>query len=256
MRQLLPTAVETVDPTRVYEQLRPAPPGRPWLLVGMVASLDGATVVDGRSGGLGGAGDRAVLRALRGLADVVLVGAGTVRTEGYGPVRLDDEVQEARVLRGQAPVPRLAIVSRSLRLDLDRPLFTESDPPPLVVTTDAADTARRVELTQRADLLLAGHGADVDPVATLAALGELGAEVVVCEGGPSLNGQLLEAGLVDEVCLTVAPWLVGGSSSRIVAGAEGTEPVRFTTTHVLEDAGDLFVRAVATDRLRESAQDG
>lgn len=244
MRQLLPEAIAEVDPAAVYQLPRPASPHRPWVLVGMVASLDGATSVAGRSGPLGGSDDRRVLVALRSLADCILVGAGTVRAEGYGPVRLDPSIQEERVLRGQAPLPRLAVVSRSLTLDLDTPLFTQSTPAPLVVTTAAAPTEARVEVADRGDLLLAGHGDDVDLAAALAALGEMGARVVLCEGGPSLNGQLLAAGLVDELCLTIAPWLVGGASARIVTGAEPPGPVRFDLTHLLTDGADLFLRAV------------
>ncbi len=244
MRQLLPEPMAEVDPEAVYDLHRPEPAGRPWVLVGMVTTLDGATATAGRSGKLGGPGDRQVLLALRSLADVILVGAGTVRAEGYGPVRLDPSIQEARLLRGQAPLPRLAVVSRSLNLDLGTPMFTESDPPPLVVTTSASPTAARVEVADRGDLLLAGQGRDVDLGAALASVGEIGARVVLCEGGPSLNGQLLSAGLVDEVCLTVAPWLVGGDSARIVAGADIAGPVRFALTHLLTADGDLFLRAV------------
>lgn len=244
MRQLLPEPCDDVVLTQVYGGPRDRPTGRPWLLLDMVTSLDGATSLAGRSGGLGGPADRQVFHTLRSLADVILVGAGTVRAEGYGPVRIAEAIQEARVLRGQSPVPRLAVVSRRLDLDLRSELFTASTPPPLVVTCPGAPTSRRVEVAGAADLLLAGQDSDVDLVSALRSLGELGAELVVCEGGPMLNGQLLAADLVDEVCLTLAPSVVGGTSSRVGYGSELPSPHRFDLAGLLEDHGELFVRAV------------
>jgi riboflavin-specific deaminase-like protein len=243
MRQLLPEPRDDIDPAEAYGGPRPRPGNRPWVMVDMVASLDGAIAIDGRSGALGGPGDHRVFHALRGLADLILVGAATVRAEAYGPVRLTPELQEARVLRGQAPVPRLAIVSRRLDLDLSSPLFTESDPPPLVVTAPSSSMARRAEIAAIADLLLAGQTDDVDLVAALEAFGEMGIELVVCEGGPTINGQLLEADLFDELCLTLAPKLVGGRERRVVDGAE---PLLrdLDLVQVLAEGDELYLRAV------------
>jgi riboflavin biosynthesis pyrimidine reductase len=210
----------------------------------MVTSLDGATALGGRSGGLGGPGDRRVFHTLRSLADVILVGAGTVRAEGYGPVRIPPEEQEARVLRGQAALPRLAVVSRRLDLDLGSDLFTTSDPPPLVITCPGTPASRRVEVAAAADLLLAGQGDDVDLGVALTLLAEMGAELVVCEGGPVLNGQLVAADLVDELCLTMAPLLVGGGSARLGFGLEPVSPHRFDLASLVEDDGELYLRAV------------
>jgi riboflavin-specific deaminase-like protein len=243
VHQLLPEPRDDVDPAEVYAAVRPRPDGRPWVLTDMVSSLDGAVAVDGRSGGLGGPGDRRVFHALRGLADLILVGAATVRAEAYGPVQIPPELQESRVMRGQTPVPRLAIVSRHLDLDLSAPLFTESDPPPIVVTAPGSAVARRAEIAARADLLLAGQADDVDLGAALAAFCEMGIELVVCEGGPTINGQLLEAGLLDELCLTLAPKLVGGRERRVV---DGTHPVleNFDLAHLLAEGDELYLRAV------------
>jgi riboflavin-specific deaminase-like protein len=242
VRQLLPLPVGDVDPVEAYAVERPAPAGRPWLLLDMVTTLDGATAAAGRSGGLSGPGDRRVFHALRAAADVILVGAGTVRAERYGPPRVPDELQEQRVLRGQAPQPRIAIISRRLELDLESDLFG-STPPPLVVTCPGAPATRRVEVADRADLVLAGQGDAVDLGAALATFHELGAAVVVCEGGPRLNGQLVDADLVDEYCLTVAPLVVGGTSTRSVVDAADVRR-GFALAHLLEEGGELFLRAV------------
>ena len=142
MRQLLPEPAE-VDPVAAHAAaVRPAPEGRPWVALNMVASVDGATALDGVSGGLGGPGDKAVFRALRGVADVILVAAGTVRAEGYGPPRTPPELQEARRARDQAPFPRIAIVSGSLGLDPTSRVFAEAPEPPLVFTGSEAPADR------------------------------------------------------------------------------------------------------------------
>jgi riboflavin-specific deaminase-like protein len=242
MRRLLPDPVASITPEEAYTVARPAPAGRPWVLLDMVTSLDGATAIEGRSGGLGGPADKLVFHALRSLADVILVGAGTARAEDYGSPRIPEPVQEVRVLRGQAAVPRLAVVSRSLDLPAGSRLF-DADPPPMVITAPGAALALRAEIAQRADLVLAGHDDDVDLGMALATLREMGHEVVVCEGGPRLNGLLLAAGLVDELCLTVAPTMVGGGSARIAVGP-AVAPVGFDLAHVLEQDGELFLRAV------------
>lgn len=243
MRQLVPEIVEDVDVEAIYaSDARPRPANRPWVCCVFVASADGAAELDGTSGGLGNDDDKRVFRVLRSLADIILVGAGTVRAESYGPPRLPEPLRARRVERGQTPLPRLAIVSGSLGLDLDAPLFTATDPPPVVVTTAAASTARRAEIADRADLLLAGQGDAVDPEATVAALGDLGADLVVCEGGPHLAGQLLEADLVDEWCLTLAPTLVGGAGPRPLRGAEPGRAHPLPLRRVLESDGYLFLR--------------
>ena len=185
-------------------------------MVNMIASADGATTVDGRSGGLGGAGDRAVFAVLRRLADVVLVGAGTVRAEGYGPPK--------------KPGQKVAVVSRSGRLDWTSELFTSGAGLAVLPEDGPAVPVPSVR---------AGHGA----VDLASALGQLEGAVVLAEGGPSLNGQLAAAGLIDELCLTIAPRLVGGEAKRIVVGAPAGEPM-LELAQLLEEDGFLFCRYV------------
>lgn len=232
-----------IDPLDAYDEPRPAPPGRPWVTVDMVASIDGATAVDGRSGGLGGPADKAVFRALRAIPDVVLVGAATARIERYGPVRLDEAVQGRRVARGQRPVPRLALVSARVDLDHDAELFTAAgvapEDRPIVLTTHsgAAEHARRFE--GRAELIGLGDEHVGLPTA-LGALRERGAEVALAEGGPSINGQLVAAGLVDEWCQSLAPLLVAGASARTAHGPSPDAPLAMVLHRLLENDGELF----------------
>jgi riboflavin biosynthesis pyrimidine reductase len=211
----------------------------------MIASLDGAITVEGRSGPLGRPADRALFLALRHAADVVLAGAGTIRAEGYGPARPSAEQRAARLARGQTERPAIAVVTRSLRLDLDAPLFTEADPRTIVVTCDAAPADRRRAATERAEVVVAGHD-DVDLAAALAALDGLGASLVACEGGPRLNGDLVAADLVDEWDLTLAPWLVGDRSERSSLGPRPAAPRGFELARLLEGDGLLLGRWVRT----------
>ena len=206
----------------------------------MIASADGAAAVAGRSGALGGPADKQVFAALRSLADVVLVGAGTMRTEGYGPARLADDVRARRIERGQSPVPAIAVITRSCRLDWSAPFFTAADTRPVVVTVRATAGADRERAAEVADVVVAGD-TDVEPTRTIDALGDRGAANVLLEGGPHVNGDFVAAGLVDELCLTVAPLLVGGDVGRIVAGA-AAPPAGLALGHVLEGDGYLFLR--------------
>lgn len=215
MYRLLPAPPSPVDP---YDFARPpVADGLPWLRVNFVVSADGAvTDEQGRSGGLGGAGDRELFRALRAHADAILVGAGTARAEGYGPHRMDRELAARRAADGREGPAVIVVVTRSLDLDLDAPLFTAARTPTVVLTCAAAPQERRERAAGVARLLLAGQDT-VDLAEGLRLLrAEVGATSVVCEGGPELAQDLLDAGLVDELCLTVAPVLVG-KGVRLVA---------------------------------------
>jgi 5-amino-6-(5-phosphoribosylamino)uracil reductase len=244
LRRLLPEPPGRVEPVDAYADL-PTAAGRPGLRLNMVASIDGAISVDGRSGGLGGGADRRVYLALRALTDVVLVAAGTVRAEGYGPAGVADELAAGRRARGQAPAPRIAVVSRSLSLDWEAPLFAEARPDatPIIVTCASAPaTGLRDAERAGAEVLVAGDS-EVDLPAALAALGQRGARSLLAEGGPRLNAALAAADLIDEICTTVSPLLAGGGAGRALDGPEprpGGRPMRLWA--VYEEEGFLFMR--------------
>ena len=244
MRQLLPVPIDEVDPDVTYAaDARPTPAGRPWVLTNMVATVDGAASVDGLSGGIGGDADRAAFHALRAVPDVILVGAGTVRAENYGPPRTTEARQAQRVARGQEPYPRIAVVTGKLELDLTSSLFTASPNRPIVVTTTESPAERRAEVATVADLVVVGDR-HVDLAAALVALAETGVRTVLCEGGPVLDGQLVAAGLIDEVCLTIAPLLASGDASRIMHGPTPDRPEGLCLDRVLEQDGTLLLRYV------------
>jgi riboflavin biosynthesis pyrimidine reductase len=197
--------------------------------------------VEGVSGGLGGGADRAVYLHLRSLADAVLVGAGTVRAERYGPPWLPLELVEDRRRRGQPRLPRIAVASRSCRLDWESPFFGDAASRPIVITVADAPAERRAEAARVADVLVAGDD-DVDLDAALAGLAAAGARSVLAEGGPTLNGALASAGLLDELCLTLSPLLVGGDARRILAGAPPVPDGRLELEFAGEEDGFLFLR--------------
>lgn len=213
----------------------------PYLVVNMVASVDGAIAVEGRTARLGGPDDLQLFRHLRSLADVILVGAQTARAEKYGPPRLSVEQQAARVARGQLPLPRLAVVSRRVDLDPAMRLF-EGGHRPIVVVPDDAEPSRVSAVGGIADVVTAGSGT-VDLAAAVARLGrELGAGLVLCEGGPTLNGGLLRAGVLDELCLTVAGTLVGGTGGGLLGPELLDVPVALELVQALPRGDDLFLR--------------
>lgn len=219
-----------------------AVPGRPYFRFNFVVSADGAAAVDGRSGALGDGADHRVFELLRRTADVILVGAGTVRAEGYAGELLDEESQSWRTASGMTSHPAVAIVSGRLDLDADGPFFEQAPVRPLILTAATAAAGRRAALERVADVVVAGEQA-VEPAQAAAALAERGFQRVLCEGGPQLFGTFQAAGLVDELCLTISPLLAAGSALRITAGApEAVPPRRLELAQVLRGGDTLLLR--------------
>ena len=250
MRRLLPQPVVDVDPMELYPRLpRPKPPGRPWLMLNMIASVDGAVAVAGTSEALGDPADQAVFSAVRACADWIVAAAGTVRAERYGLPRPGLAARRARAAAGRADRPRLAVVSARLDLGLDLPLFADQRPGdalPLVLTGRSAPDGAAARLAEVAEVVrLESHRPRPEEI--LAELDRRGAEVVLSEGGPSFNAQLADIGAIDELCLSTAPLIAGGPSSRIVHGSLRTVPQRMRLDHLLEASNMLFARYVGPD---------
>jgi riboflavin biosynthesis pyrimidine reductase len=220
----------------------PSDSDRPWVRANMIASVDGAAVIDGRSGGLGGPADRRLLAVLRALADVILVGAGTARAEKYRPARPAPALAALRQAR--PATPPIAVVSARLDLDPLTPLLAQApaDARTIVLTTRSAPIGRRAAIARHAELIVA----DTDQLTAgqiIGALATLGHARILAEGGPSLLAQITAEGLLDELCLTVSPVLAGGEARRILSGGPAApEPLRLA--HVLADDGYLFCRYV------------
>ncbi|MBB4684707.1 pyrimidine reductase family protein [Amycolatopsis jiangsuensis] len=221
------------------ERIYGYPDGRaqPFVQVNFVTSADGAVAVDELSAGLSSPPDRRVFLLARDLADVVLVGAGTAIAENYRGARTNPARTARRERLGRAPVPPIAVVTRSGRLDPAAPLFTDTRVPPIVITTALADTTALAG----AEVLVAGDE-DVDLAQALALLAERGLRRVDCEGGPRLFGALAAAGLVDQLCLTVAPVLTGGGAGRIATGPPVVPPQRLELASILVEDGYTLLR--------------
>lgn len=221
----------------------PADLDAPWVRANFVATLDGAASGDdGRSGSINGDADKRVFGLLRSLADVVLVGAGTARTEGYRPVRTREVWRDLRSRLGLPPAPALVVVTRSLSLPDGVLEHVDGGGPVLVVAAADADADRVADARSSlgADAVIqAGEGA-VDLAGALQQLGARGFSRVLCEGGPSLMSDLVGAGLLDELCLTVAPRIVGGEGPRITTG--GPLNLGLRLGHVIESEGVLLTR--------------
>jgi riboflavin biosynthesis pyrimidine reductase len=217
-----------------------------WVRANFITSVDGGATADGTSGGLGGPGDKMIFNVLRELADVIVVGAGTVRMEGYSGARPPVAQRMHRQARGQSEVPPLAIVTRSGRLDRDMPVFTRTEVPPLICTCTAACDETRQLLAGAAEVLdcSGDDPADVDETALLATLRGRGLRRILTEGGPTLLGSFIQRDLLDDLCLTIAPFVVGGLARRIATGP-GQVQTPMRRAHVLtDDAGFLYARYV------------
>jgi riboflavin-specific deaminase-like protein len=214
-----------------------APPGRPYVGLNMVSSLDGKATIEWRTKGLSTELDRRLFHQLRTQADAVMVGAGTVRSERYGRMTKSQELREKRIAEGLTPDPLAVIVSGRLDLPADLPILNEREQRVVIATgSDASlpDMGEQLEYARTGD----------DLPKLMAYLDEThGIRSVLCEGGPTLNSYLFAAGLVDELFLTLNPKAVGGAAAlTIVAGRELIEPAELALVSLAEGDGDLFTR--------------
>ncbi len=246
--RLLPGG-EPLTPAELVEDLgmwgRPAEaPARPRVTLNMVGTVDGRATLGGRSGAISDAADRALFHALRSTVDGVLVGAGTVRTERYGRIIREQRTRLERTGRGMPAEPLACIVSGRVALEPDIPLLSCAEARVAILTASAASlpgAAAEVEYVR------AGEG----QLDLASALGELASrfsiQTLLCEGGPHLARELLAAGLLDELFLSVSPLLAGGEPSggealRILAGAELDPPVALELLTALRARSTLFLR--------------
>ena len=240
---IFPSAGDELDRPELADAY--AYPRERWLRANFVASADGAAHLDGRSTGLSGPDDKRIFGVLRVLADVVLVGAGTARVEEYKPALRRPSLASLR--EGRPETATIALVTRTLGLNLASPLFTETPPDArtIVITCAASDADMRTEAAKVADVIVAGEET-VDLGEARRALEDRGMGRVLCEGGPHLLGDLTTAGLLNELCLSVSPTLAGPGATRIIAGQPS--PARpMTLKHVLAGADSFLFSSYVTD---------
>jgi len=249
VKRLLPPG----DPTTVREIVEglglldreALPTGRPYVVLNMISTVDGRATIAGRSGPIGSRADRELFHGLRTVVDGVMVGAGTLRTERYGPIIRTQPDRQLRRERGLSEEPLACIVSGRLSLPADIPLLTAAASRVAIVT---ASEASLPELGAKVDYVRAARDGSLDLGAALAELRErFNVRTLLCEGGPHLNANLLAAGVVDELFLTLAPKLAGGEQMsgeglRIVAGPEIEARGELQLLAALESESDLFLR--------------
>ena len=261
MRQLLPVPspdLSDVDLDTIYGWPQ-WPSAHPWVRANMVSTIDGAAASpDGLSEGISSAADRRIFGRLRGLADAVLVGAGTVRSEGYRPARTKPDFAERRALAGQGIVPAIAVVSRSLDLDLTLPLYTEPAVRTIVITCAAADSSLIKAAREQCDVEVCGDDS-VDLRAAVKALNDRGLTRIHSEGGPRLLADLIAADVLDELLLTLSPTVAGGSFTtgasvpRILEGVSNPTGLRAVQLHhLLEEDSMLFASYRFTHTLAQN----
>lgn len=222
-----------------------APPERPYLVLNMVATLDGKATLGGRTAGIGSPADRELFHHLRTQTDAVMAGAGTLRAERYGRIVREPALREKREQEGLSPDPLACVVSASLDGLAELPLLAVSEQRVAVLTAASGDLpprAARVEYVRGGPAEGGGGWVDLSE-----ALGRLRADwsvrSILCEGGPTLNAELLRSRLVDELFLSLAPKLAGGAEAlTIVAGEALPEPVELELLSLLEHHGELFQR--------------
>ncbi|CAN5804862.1 hypothetical protein BH24ACT15_BH24ACT15_22510 [soil metagenome] len=239
MNQLYPDPVSDVD---VYDAYQPDDPAAPLVRINMVTALDGHIVdAGGVSGSLGGEGDKLAFFAMRHHADALVVGASTVRAEGYGPMKIRSAWAKRRSAAGRDRPASIVVVTRSLDLDPTLTLFTAAVAPTIVLTTTDAPADRIDGLRAAGGVVIQTGEGDVDLKAGFRRLADdHGLTHLLVEGGPNLNGQVIGAGLAQEICVTLAPVLAGGTDGkRLVEGLSSAHDLRLST--VIENHGELLL---------------
>ena len=240
MRRLLPTPGQDIDDAGLLEAY--AYPGSgSFVRFNFVSSIDGAATLGGLSGALGTAADKRLFMLLRRQADVILVGAGTVRAEGYEGELLDESSRAWRLERGMPERPALAVVSGRLDLRADDELFTQSPARILLLASGSAAPSKITELGTVADVIASPvPGPGIDPRWIIDTLRARGLSMVHSEGGPTLFDDFARAGAVDSLCVTYSPTLVGGDSPRIAHGHHDAGKHAMALRVLFEEDGALL----------------
>jgi len=250
MHGIFPEPTPELSDTQLLE--RYAIDRRPYVRFNFVSSLDGSAQVGGVSAALGSAADQRLFKLLRRQASVVLVGAGTVRAEGYDGPLVDPESQIWREANGLGRHPALAILSNGLNISPTSAVVRNSPAPILLFTAVNVDpqTARHypqhvqlIQVPQFNGLISATH--------VVQELTERGLECIHAEGGPTIFGQFIDQQMVDSLCLSISPQLIGGQGARIASGT-GEHPQALQLHSVLHEEGMLLTEY---RRSRPSATD-
>ena len=239
MLRTLEPASDPVDVLQMLFSEKREREGRPWVMFNMVESVDGATAVKGGASALNDEDDRFLFLAMRVVADVVLVGAQTIRSENYGPIHFDEERKRLRRDAGLSEEQRLVVLTRSLGIDPTARIFSDPARRPTIITGREVDQDRLDALSKVADV------AQIDNLDGGGIVEKLrDAKVILCEGGPTVNSQLIAAGMVDEINVTLSPMVALGESQRIAHGEPFESPIEMRLDRALQGDRSLFLRYV------------
>lgn len=239
MRRLLPDPAETTVAAQMAQLdfAAMAHDERPYTVTNFALTLDGRATIAGRSGRIGSDTDTAMLVGLRTTVDAVMIGAGTMRAEGYGPPVSDPAKRQLREERGLAADPLMVVVG-SLDLPWDAPLFSAGRGEVVLFTADDREPPATAT-----PVVVEREEGRVDTVEMMRRLRERGVRSLLCEGGPHLHAEMIDGGLVDELFVTHAPKLAGGEGPHLVAGLPERER-RLDLAWLLEEDGELYGRYV------------
>ena len=230
-----------MPPHERLSELRPqerAPADRPFVIVNMIATIDGRAARDGRSATIGGEADLELLLGLRAIADAVLLGTGTLRAEGYDRLLRREERRRPRVAAGLAEDPLAVILSRRFDVPWDAGLFQAPEQPVLVYT--GPDAGEPPEMPAPVEVVRLDVPALPEMLADLRARDVL---ALLSEGGPTMHGALHAAGLVDELFLTIAPLITGDTDEpNIVEGGRLPQAAALELLSVDRVGSELFLR--------------
>ena len=219
--------------------------GNPWVMLNMIASSNGLATINGSSGSLGGPADKALFKALRSTADIILVGYRTVFDEQYGPPVLTDELIDARKSKGKSPLPLIAVISNRLEIDVDLPLFRSKEYQPILVTSLASSKSKRMQLESCSDVFICGDKV-VDLRKAIFSLAGRHGKVILVEGGPSLNKQLVDEDVFDELCITTSPYRSEDEASDVVTTGSSYDEGLMETERVIKVEDFTFTRFTRT----------
>lgn len=220
-------------------ELYQSPGSTPWVRANFVQSVDGAIAVGDTSSGLTTPLDQRVLKLLRLLSDVVLVGASTIRAEDYIGIRFSDTNSARRQAWGISAVPPIAVVSGRADLDPESRLLTDTLVPPIILTTTSAPSAAKKNLEAAGARVVEIGDTSIESTAIIDTLADFGLRRVICEGGPTLAGQLAADHVLDELCLTTVPTILGGPAGRVTHGRLASLPVQCQHIIVDQDGAQL-----------------
>ena len=239
LRQIFPNSIESIDIETAFA-INVSDAVKKFLRLNMVTSIDGAISLSGTARGLSSDIDRKVFHILRSLSDVILVGAGTMRTEKYGPVSLTKKEIINRRESKQISIPPIAVISNSGTFNFETDFFTKAITKPILLTTEIGSKSA-LKANSLADIYVCGK-VEVDLNIAVDTLVKLGHKNILCEGGPSLNTSLLNEDLIDELCLTITPKIVGGNGKRLFDGLNIDIPIGFEYRNIFLEQEQLFFR--------------